>query len=77
MCVTPAAKLPLICNNPGTKGKSAIRDLFRVVHDRTGNVPPMPGIFPDYSAPIVRVVGGRRVGDGAVGHAVAAVRRPS
>jgi putative SOS response-associated peptidase YedK len=22
--------------------------------DRTGNLPPMPGIFPDYSAPIVR-----------------------
>jgi putative SOS response-associated peptidase YedK len=22
--------------------------------DRTGNLPPLPGIFPDYSAPIVR-----------------------
>ena len=23
-------------------------------HDRTGNLPPLPGIFPDYGAPIVR-----------------------
>ncbi len=22
--------------------------------DNTGNMPPLPGIFPDYSAPIVR-----------------------
>src|SRR6185436_2394703 len=22
--------------------------------DRTGNLPPLPGIFPDYSAPVVR-----------------------
>ena len=75
ICVTPAAKLPLICNlSSVTKGKSAIRDLFRVVHDRTGNLPPMPGIFPDYSAPIVRVISGDASCDGAVGHAVAAVR---
>jgi hypothetical protein len=31
-----------------TKGQSAIRDLFRVVHDKTGNLPPLPGIFADY-----------------------------
>jgi putative SOS response-associated peptidase YedK len=24
------------------------------MHDRTGNLPPLPGIFPDYAAPIVR-----------------------
>ena len=24
------------------------------MHDRTGNMPPLPGIFPDYGAPIVR-----------------------
>jgi putative SOS response-associated peptidase YedK len=23
-------------------------------HDRLGNLPPMPGIFPDYMAPIIR-----------------------
>ncbi len=37
-----------------TKGQSAIRDLFRVKHDRTGNLPLFPSIFPDQLAPIVR-----------------------
>lgn len=37
-----------------TKGQQAIRDLARVLFDYTGNLPSMPGIFPDYSAPIVR-----------------------
>jgi putative SOS response-associated peptidase YedK len=37
-----------------TKGQQAIRDLFDGMIDRTGNLPPMPGIFPDYPAPIVR-----------------------
>jgi putative SOS response-associated peptidase YedK len=37
-----------------TKGQQAIRELARVMHDRTGNMPPLPGIFPDYLAPIVR-----------------------
>ncbi len=37
-----------------TKGQSAIRDLFAVKHDRAGNVPPLPAIFPDQMAPIVR-----------------------
>jgi putative SOS response-associated peptidase YedK len=37
-----------------TKGKQAIRDLGRAMHDRTGNLPLFPGIYPDYSAPIVR-----------------------
>ena len=27
------------------KGQSAIRDLFSVKHDRTGNLPPLPAIF--------------------------------
>lgn len=36
-----------------TKGQQAIRDLARAMHDRTGNLPPMPAIFPDYAAPIV------------------------
>ena len=44
-----------------TKGQSAIRDLFRVRVDRTGNLPPFPGIFPDQFAPIVRTgEGGER-----------------
>src|SRR5579859_1045285 len=37
-----------------TKGQQAIRELARVMEDRTGNLPPLPGIFPDYPAPIVR-----------------------
>jgi putative SOS response-associated peptidase YedK len=37
-----------------TKNQDAIRRLFNVQHDRTGNMPPLPGIFPDYLAPIVR-----------------------
>ena len=37
-----------------TKGQQAIIELSRALIDRTGNLPPMPGIFPDYPAPIVR-----------------------
>jgi putative SOS response-associated peptidase YedK len=37
-----------------TKGQQAIRELSRAMADRTGNMPPLPGIFPDYAAPIVR-----------------------
>jgi putative SOS response-associated peptidase YedK len=40
-----------------TKGQSAIRDLFAVKHDRVGNLAPLPAIFPDQSAPIVRMGG--------------------
>jgi putative SOS response-associated peptidase YedK len=51
----------LMCNLYSlTKGPSAIRDLLRVVHDRTGNLPPLPGTFHDYPAPIVRVANGER-----------------
>jgi len=37
-----------------TKGQVAIRELSRAMRDTTGNLPPLPGIFPDYPAPIVR-----------------------
>jgi putative SOS response-associated peptidase YedK len=37
-----------------TKGQAAIIALARAMVDRTGNLPPMPGIFPDVPAPIVR-----------------------
>ena len=37
-----------------TKGPQAIRDFARAMRDTTGNLPPIPGVFPDYSAPIVR-----------------------
>jgi putative SOS response-associated peptidase YedK len=38
-----------------TTNQEAIRRLFGVERDATGNLPSMPGIFPDYEAPIVRV----------------------
>jgi putative SOS response-associated peptidase YedK len=37
-----------------TKGQQAIIQLTRALIDRTGNLPPLPGIFPDDSAPVVR-----------------------
>jgi putative SOS response-associated peptidase YedK len=37
-----------------TKGQAAIRELTEAMIDRTGNLPSMPGIFPDYAAPIAR-----------------------
>ena len=38
-----------------TRNRDAIRQLFRVDVDRTGNQPPLPAVFPDQLAPIVRV----------------------
>jgi putative SOS response-associated peptidase YedK len=43
-----------------TKGQSAIRGLFRVNLDRAGNLPPLPAVFPDQMAPIVRAAEGCR-----------------
>jgi putative SOS response-associated peptidase YedK len=37
-----------------TTNQEAIRRLFKVAVDNTGNLPPKPGIYPDYAAPIVR-----------------------
>ncbi|MET3891059.1 putative SOS response-associated peptidase YedK [Bosea sp. OAE506] len=37
-----------------TKGQAAIVALTRAMRNTTGNLPPLPGIFPDYPAPIVR-----------------------
>jgi putative SOS response-associated peptidase YedK len=37
-----------------TKSQQAVRDLVKALRDLTGNLPPLPGIFPEYSAPIVR-----------------------
>src|SRR4051812_40533482 len=37
-----------------TKSQDAIRQWVRAMTDHTGNLPPLPGIFPDYPAPIVR-----------------------
>jgi putative SOS response-associated peptidase YedK len=37
-----------------TTNQAAISALFRVVNRYVGNLAPMPGVFPDYRAPIVR-----------------------
>jgi hypothetical protein len=37
-----------------TTNQEAIRALFRVVNRYVGNLAPMPGVFPDYPAPMVR-----------------------
>jgi putative SOS response-associated peptidase YedK len=42
-----------------TEGPQAIRDFTRAMLGDVGNMPPLPGIFPGYSAPIAR---NRRVG---------------
>jgi putative SOS response-associated peptidase YedK len=41
--------------DPETRN-AEIRDWFRARHDRTGNLPVLPGIFQDQMAPIVRTV---------------------
>ena len=41
-----------------TTNQEAIRALFRVVNRYVGNLPPMPGVFPEYPAPVVRNSGG-------------------
>lgn len=37
-----------------TKNQEAIRRLFRVARDATGNLPALPAIYPDSLAPIIR-----------------------
>jgi putative SOS response-associated peptidase YedK len=43
-----------------TTNQAAIAALFRVINRYVGNLPPMPGVFPDYPAPVVRNVGAER-----------------
>ena len=37
-----------------TKGQAAIIALTRALRDNAGNTPLLPGVFPDYKAPVVR-----------------------
>src|SRR6059058_1494835 len=37
-----------------TTNQAAIAALFRVMNRYVGNLPSMPGVFPDYPAPVVR-----------------------
>ena len=59
-----------------TRGQAAILEFTRAMQDSTGNPPPLPGVFPDYSAPVVRNAesGERELNMMRRGHAVAAVR---
>jgi putative SOS response-associated peptidase YedK len=43
-----------------TTNQAAIIALFRVMNRYVGNLPPMPGVFPDYRAPVVRTAGAER-----------------
>jgi hypothetical protein len=50
-----SSSFAVMCNLYGiTKRPQAIRDFARAMRDATGNLPPIPGVFPDYSAPNVR-----------------------
>ena len=40
-----------------TTNQAAITALFRVMNRYVGNLPPMPGVFPDYPAPVIRNTG--------------------
>ena len=40
-----------------TTNQAAIIALFRAVNHSVGNLPPMPGVFPDCPAPVVRNAG--------------------
>src|SRR5229473_1116791 len=43
-----------------TTNQAAIAALFRVMNRYVGNLPPMPGVFPDSPAPVVRNAGDER-----------------
>jgi putative SOS response-associated peptidase YedK len=60
-----------------TTNQAAIIALFRVINRSVGNLPPMPGVFPNYPAPVIRNAGdGREMTMMRSGHAAApAVRR--
>ncbi|PIT00189.1 hypothetical protein TSA1_04990 [Bradyrhizobium nitroreducens] len=43
-----------------TTNQQAIAELFRIVRRYEGNLAPMPGVFPDYPAPVIRESGDER-----------------
>jgi putative SOS response-associated peptidase YedK len=59
-----------------TTNQAAIAALFRVVNRYVGNLAPMPGVFPDDPAPVVRnTEAGTEMNPDALGHASAAAYR--
>src|SRR5437667_3986097 len=67
----------IICNLYSiTTNQAAIIALFRVINRYVGNLAPMPGVFPDYPAPVVRNARRRaRARPDALGHAATAAHR--
>ena len=47
------------------KGQDHIRREFQTNWDDTGNLPPLPAIFPDAMVPVVRVVDGEESQSGS------------
>ena len=43
-----------------TTNQAAIIALFRVINRYVGNLPPVPGVYPDFPAPVVRDAGAGR-----------------
>ena len=43
-----------MCNLYSITSSQEVRRLARTIRDITGNQPPLPGVFPDYLAPIAR-----------------------
>ena len=39
-----------------TTNQAAVARLFRVVNRYVGNLAPMPGVFPDYPAPVTAIL---------------------
>ena len=45
-----------------TTNQAAIVALFRIINRYVGNLPPIPGVFPDYPTPVIRDEGqGRKL----------------
>ena len=57
-----------------TTNQAAIIALFRVMNRYVGNLAPMPGVFPDYPAPVIRNADAEREMV-MLGHAATATRR--
>jgi putative SOS response-associated peptidase YedK len=51
----PTSSALIMCNLYSiTTNQAAIIALFRVINRYVGNLAPMPGVFPDYPAPVIR-----------------------
>jgi putative SOS response-associated peptidase YedK len=57
----PRRRVPPVCNLYSTYAtQAAMRQAFNVTRDSAGNVPPLPAIFPDQMAPVIRNHDGER-----------------